>query len=387
MTYMEQLGRGPEELPEEALLTSAEFCMYSYKILPCRKRYGHVWSECVFAHVGEKVARRCPRQSTYTALMCPDLKKGGECPRGEACCFAHNSFEYWLHPTRYKTEFCAHGARCTRRVCFFAHSEAELRPSSNDLRARLPQMMAAYMNSMPAVSSPVPEPMATPAWYTPDPMADSQVQSWPNVDPSMRMAHLSSNTASPRPWMANYKPPMAASRVCGTYAALAPNTRQFAGNWPASTMAPATGLPYYYQGASQPQFQPTAPATSCPPASKPFLLEPSTHLASEYTMSKALPVSQAMVYSAPRVINTMPVAAASVAAEQQQQQSPLHSDHSGSEDMPLGFPVQYDGISEYQEYCLTNDARQLMMGLDSQQYTTGLPSSRIALGISMPMPA
>lgn len=36
-------------------------------------------------------------------------------------------FEYWLHPQRYRTQMCRDGASCTRKVCFFAHSDLELR--------------------------------------------------------------------------------------------------------------------------------------------------------------------------------------------------------------------------------------------------------------------
>eukprot|EP00775_Hariotina_reticulata_P007367 gene7367-biopygen9155 len=44
-------------------------------------------------------------------------------------------FEYWLHPQRYRTLLCKDGSRCHRRVCFFAHSLAELRVPTNDLPA------------------------------------------------------------------------------------------------------------------------------------------------------------------------------------------------------------------------------------------------------------
>lgn len=36
-------------------------------------------------------------------------------------------FEYWLHPQRYRTQMCRDGATCSRKVCFFAHSEQQLR--------------------------------------------------------------------------------------------------------------------------------------------------------------------------------------------------------------------------------------------------------------------
>ena len=54
----------------------------------------------------------------------------GACPRREACPYAHNVFEYWLHPTRYRTQLCNDDNRCKRRICFFAHSLEELRVPS-----------------------------------------------------------------------------------------------------------------------------------------------------------------------------------------------------------------------------------------------------------------
>jgi hypothetical protein len=36
-------------------------------------------------------------------------------------------FEYWLHPTRYRTQLCNDGSNCRRKICFFAHSLDELR--------------------------------------------------------------------------------------------------------------------------------------------------------------------------------------------------------------------------------------------------------------------
>jgi hypothetical protein len=49
------------------------------------------------------------------------------CVRGDACPYAHNVFEYWLHPTRYRTQLCNDGEKCARKICFFAHSLEELR--------------------------------------------------------------------------------------------------------------------------------------------------------------------------------------------------------------------------------------------------------------------
>lgn len=60
----------------------------------------------------------------------------GSCRSGDACLFAHGVFEGWLHPARYHTQLCKFGALCQRRVCFFAHSEEELRPASEGSQAQ-----------------------------------------------------------------------------------------------------------------------------------------------------------------------------------------------------------------------------------------------------------
>lgn len=55
------------------------------------------------------------------------MKKEGTCAFGDHCPYAHNVFEYWLHPTRYRTQLCNDGTNCHRKICFFAHSLDELR--------------------------------------------------------------------------------------------------------------------------------------------------------------------------------------------------------------------------------------------------------------------
>lgn len=115
-----------------------DFRMYAFKILPCSKRYTHDWTTCPFTHPGEKAQRRDPRQFSYTGIACPELKKNakGICPRGDACPFSHTVFEYWCHPSRYRTQMCndvsnlASGMQCKRKVCFFAHKVEELRVSN-----------------------------------------------------------------------------------------------------------------------------------------------------------------------------------------------------------------------------------------------------------------
>ena len=93
---------------------------------PCPFDAPHDPTHCPFAHAGEKAARRDPRLVPYSGTPCADYRRGA-CARGDACPHAHGVFETWLHPSRYRTLPCKHGAACARAVCFFAHSDAELR--------------------------------------------------------------------------------------------------------------------------------------------------------------------------------------------------------------------------------------------------------------------
>ncbi|CAO2186011.1 unnamed protein product [Urochloa humidicola] len=105
---------------------SDEFRMYEFKVRRCARARSHDWTECPFAHPGEKARRRDPRVHRYSGAACPDFRKGG-CRRGDACEFAHGVFECWLHPARYRTQPCKDGTACRRRVCFFAHTPDQLR--------------------------------------------------------------------------------------------------------------------------------------------------------------------------------------------------------------------------------------------------------------------
>lgn len=106
-----------------------EFLQFTYKVVPCDKTWRHDYATCPFAHLGESSERRHP--SAYLPFMCgstqhsTDLKE--KCPFGAACKYAHGHFELWLHPGRFRTKMCSLGATCKRPVCFFAHSEQELR--------------------------------------------------------------------------------------------------------------------------------------------------------------------------------------------------------------------------------------------------------------------
>ena len=121
-------GRGSFELNREDYETD-EFRMYSFKVVKCPRSRAHDWTECPFAHPGEKARRRDPRKYNYSGNACPDFRKGS-CKRGDACEHAHGVFECWLHPSRYRTQLCKDGTACTRKVCFFAHRLEELRAPS-----------------------------------------------------------------------------------------------------------------------------------------------------------------------------------------------------------------------------------------------------------------
>mmetsp|Transcript_13307 Transcript_13307/g.25345 ORF Transcript_13307/g.25345 Transcript_13307/m.25345 type:complete len:454 (-) Transcript_13307:273-1634(-) len=106
------------------------FRMYDFKVKACPRTRAHDWTQCPFAHPGEKARRRDPRKYNYSAVPCPDYRKG-TCKRGDSCEYAHGVFECWLHPTRYRTQMCTDGTKCNRLVCFFAHHQGELRCPSD----------------------------------------------------------------------------------------------------------------------------------------------------------------------------------------------------------------------------------------------------------------
>ncbi|XP_042010209.1 zinc finger CCCH domain-containing protein 30-like [Salvia splendens] len=110
-----------------SIYSTDEFRMFSFKIRPCSRAYSHDWTECPFVHPGENARRRDPRKYHYSCVPCPDFRKGA-CRRGDMCEYAHGVFECWLHPAQYRTRLCKDGTSCARQVCFFAHTQEELRP-------------------------------------------------------------------------------------------------------------------------------------------------------------------------------------------------------------------------------------------------------------------
>ncbi|XP_077220791.1 zinc finger CCCH domain-containing protein 2-like [Tasmannia lanceolata] len=103
-----------------------DFRIYEFKVRRCMRGRSHDWTECPFAHPGEKARRRDPRRYHYSGNICTDFRKGA-CRKGDTCEFSHGVFECWLHPARYRTEPCKDGRNCKRKVCFFAHTPRELR--------------------------------------------------------------------------------------------------------------------------------------------------------------------------------------------------------------------------------------------------------------------
>jgi hypothetical protein len=49
---------------------------------------------------------------------------------GSSCRNSHNVFESFLHPQKYRTMMCKDRDKCSRPVCFFAHSPDEVRSSA-----------------------------------------------------------------------------------------------------------------------------------------------------------------------------------------------------------------------------------------------------------------
>jgi hypothetical protein len=95
-----------------------------YKVAPCPKRYPHDWSSCTYYHPREKARRRDPRKHQYTGIACPSMRQFRRCELGDSCPFSHNVFEFWLHPSRFRTQLCNDGGHCQRKLCFFAHRQA-----------------------------------------------------------------------------------------------------------------------------------------------------------------------------------------------------------------------------------------------------------------------
>eukprot|EP00245_Coleochaete_scutata_P007104 TRINITY_DN22199_c0_g1_i1.p1 TRINITY_DN22199_c0_g1~~TRINITY_DN22199_c0_g1_i1.p1 ORF type:complete len:629 (-),score=87.12 TRINITY_DN22199_c0_g1_i1:1143-3029(-) len=213
-----------------------EFRMFEFKVRRCMRGRSHDWTECPFAHPGEKARRRDPRRFHYSGTACPDFRKG-TCRRGDACEYAHGVFECWLHPARYRTQPCKDGRNCRRRVCFFAHAQEQLR--------LLPAAAAAA--SLSVLRSPPSQPHSpAPALHSPSPSTASSYLS-PQASPSSTPSLIS----------AFHSP-------CST-PGVSSHMSQFSQNH-----APSTASTLCCQGMSPPPLSPPLSPTCSPPCSPPL---------------------------------------------------------------------------------------------------------------------
>ncbi|KAL4335539.1 hypothetical protein GQ457_07G044900 [Hibiscus cannabinus] len=104
------------------------FRMFEFKVRRCARGRSHDWTECPYAHPGEKARRRDPRKFHYSGTACPDFRKGN-CKRGDSCEFAHGVFECWLHPARYRTALHGRG----KKGCFFAQRGARFQRKGKEV--------------------------------------------------------------------------------------------------------------------------------------------------------------------------------------------------------------------------------------------------------------
>lgn len=193
-----------------SIYSTDEFRMYSFKVRPCSRAYSHDWTECPFVHPGENARRRDPRKYHYSCVPCPDFRKGA-CRRGDMCEYAHGVFECWLHPAQYRTRLCKDGTSCARQVCFFAHTQEELRPLYVSTGSGVPSprsaaSAASFMNMATALSilpgSPTSHPVMSPPAFNHalSPTANGMPHSssaWPQ--PNVPTLHLpGSNLQSSR---------------------------------------------------------------------------------------------------------------------------------------------------------------------------------------------
>jgi hypothetical protein len=106
---------------------SVDDWLFVFKVQQCRELVPHDWSQCFYAHPGEKGARRDPRIFIYRPEECAQFKDGGRCRNGDGCKLSHGVWEMGFHPLNFRRSLCRDGANCTRRTCFFAHSDEQIR--------------------------------------------------------------------------------------------------------------------------------------------------------------------------------------------------------------------------------------------------------------------
>ncbi|GAB2275825.1 hypothetical protein Dimus_010574 [Dionaea muscipula] len=177
------------------------FRMYEFKVRKCARGRSHDWTECPFAHPGEKARRRDPRKYHYSGAACPEFRRGS-CRKGDSCEFAHGVFECWLHPARYRTQPCKDGPHCKRKICFFAHSPEQLRvlpqsPTSESALDLDSLLLQAVVGSSPTSILVVP-PKSPPPDSPPMSPCSSGCKSLIDLVAEMRGLRIAKASASPR---------------------------------------------------------------------------------------------------------------------------------------------------------------------------------------------
>nr|XP_043633589.1 zinc finger CCCH domain-containing protein 30-like [Erigeron canadensis] len=110
------------------ICSSDDFRMFSYKIYPCaRAGISHDRTQCPFYHSAGYERRRDPHEFRYRSDLCFSFLKRRQCCSGDNCMFSHGYYERGLHPELYRTKFCRNTESCKRKVCFYAHTQQELR--------------------------------------------------------------------------------------------------------------------------------------------------------------------------------------------------------------------------------------------------------------------
>lgn len=225
-----ELSGRESDVPVDAY-SCDHFRIFEFKVRKCTRGRSHDWTECPYAHPGEKARRRDPRKFHYSGTACPDFRKGN-CKKGDSCEFAHGVFECWLHPARYRTQPCKDGTNCRRRVCFFAHTPEQLRvlpqqsprsansPDSYDESPLRQSFDGSCAKSLPFLSSPVSvSPSATPVDSPPmSPLTRSFGRSLGSSSlnemvASLRNLHLSKVKSLPSSWNVPIGSPGYPSRI------------------------------------------------------------------------------------------------------------------------------------------------------------------------------
>lgn len=88
-------AESPRSVSDNAdLYKSNEFMMHYYKVLWCSRRHQHDWTECPYAHPGERARRRDLRTHHYSSEFCKSMRRTGECALGDSCPMSHSVFEF-----------------------------------------------------------------------------------------------------------------------------------------------------------------------------------------------------------------------------------------------------------------------------------------------------